>query len=204
MNEQQNLSFASLLASRLCHDLINPAGALSTALDVLDTESDVELRDHAESLLREATTKLVTQIEYARIAFGAAGGGEGQLDTETLRRLAERLYAFHKAELRWRLAPAGIGKAEGRALMNLLLAAERIAPRPGSVVSVEDTAGGFVIIAEGRKAKLPEDMASAFAGDPVADDPKLMPARLAALLAEGEGKSIRFEEEEDRVTLSLR
>jgi histidine phosphotransferase ChpT len=204
MTDQNDLSFASLLASRLCHDLINPAGALNTALDVLDNEDDQELRAHADSLVREATAKLVTQIEYARIAFGAAGGAEGQLDSEQLRSLAERLYKFQKADLRWKIAPSGIGKAEGRALLNLLLAAERIAPRAGSVVSVEDVAGGFVIIAEGKKARLPEDMTDTLAGRPPSDEPKLMPARLAQKLASSVGKAITTEEFEERVNIFLR
>jgi histidine phosphotransferase ChpT len=196
--------FASLLASRLCHDLVNPAGALSTALDVLENESDADMREHADRLAKESTHRLLAVIEYARLAYGASGGGEGEIDTETMRQLAERLYTHLKPELIWELPAGTLPKREARALLNLLLTAERIAPRAGSKVYVGVDRDGLRLTAEGRKASLPADVAAAFAGSDENEEPKLMPARLAYRLARAAGRDIAIDTAEERVVVALR
>lgn len=203
MTHDSDIAFASLLASRLCHDLINPAGALNTGLDVLRTESDPDLRQHAESLVAEATAKLLAMIDYARTAYGASGGSEGSLATEELRGLAERLYEHLKPTLEWKLAAGAISKLEGRALLNLLLIGERLVPRSGSVVRVEEAGQGFAMVATGPRARLPEDVAAALAGDDSEAEPKTMPARLACRLAALAGRTVTAEVGEDAVTILL-
>lgn len=199
-----DLDFASLLASRLCHDLVNPAGALNTGLDVLDNESDPEMREHAQSLVKESMERMLAVIEYARLAYGASGGGEGEMGTDDLRQKAERLFAFFKPELRWNMPAGALPKREARALLNLLLTSERLAPRAGSVVTVEASGGSFTLTAEGRRAGVPEDVAAALAGEDRDYEPKVMPARMAQRLAAAVGKSIAVETAEERVTINLR
>lgn len=203
MQDDTETAFASLLASRLCHDLINPAGALRTALDVLDTETDQEMRQHAESLMRESTDRMVAVIEYARLAYGASGGGEGEMSTEQMRDVATRLFAHLKPELRWHLETPGLPKSEGRVLLNLLLTTERIAPRAGSAVTVVSAGQRFALKAEGRKAAVPDDVAAAFRGEGADGDPKLMPARLAYNLAAAAGKRIVVESQEEAAIITL-
>lgn len=203
MTQDTDVTFASLLASRLCHDLINPAGALNTGLDVLATEQDPEMRQHAESLVAESTAKLLATIDFARTAYGASGGSEGSLGTEDLKALSVKLYDHLKPELVWSLPPSAVGKAEGRALLNLLLLGERFVHRNGSQVRVEQAGQGLAMICTGPKPKLPEDIAAAFAGDEVPGEPKIMPARLAYALAKDAGKTISAEMGDEQVTVIL-
>ncbi len=199
---QSEVQFASLLASRLCHDLVNPAGALNTGLDVLATESDPEMRQHAESLVKESTSRLLGMIEFARVAYGASGGGEGSLSTDELRILAEKLFAHLKPSLVWAIDDPAVPKLEGRVLLNLLLICERLVPRNGSEVRVEGGAGNLTVICTGPRARLPEDIDSAFNGgtDP---EPKVMPARLAYALATEIGKTISTQIGEERILIAL-
>lgn len=201
-----DLHFSSLLASRLCHDVANPAGALSTALDVLNTESDPGMRAHAESLLAESTERLLAVVKFARVAFGSSGGPDGQIDTETIRQLSVPLYQFLKPELRWLLPTMALPKAEARSLMNLLMTAERLAPRAGSEVVVEEDGGSFLLVASGRRAGVPEDVAAALSGaaDLSVIEPKAMPALLACRLAASAGKKVVVEASGETVSLCLR
>ena len=61
---------AALLASRLCHDVISPVGAIQSGLELLD-----EMPDDAESmeLVRKSTRSAVAKLQFARIAYGASG-----------------------------------------------------------------------------------------------------------------------------------
>lgn len=204
MQDDPETTFASLLASRLCHDIVNPAGALNTALDVLATESDSDLRDHAEGLVKTSMDRLLAIVEFARLAFGASGGGEGELETEVLRGVAVRLFEHQKADLSWDIPPGMVPKRAGRAILNLLLCAERLAPRKGSSVAISQTPDGITMVASGPRASLPDDLAAAFRGDLPQPEPKLMPAILASRLAASAGLSIEAEVGDDQVTVSLR
>jgi len=43
--------FASLLCSRLCHDLLSPVGALNNGIELLADEHDPEMRARCMDLL---------------------------------------------------------------------------------------------------------------------------------------------------------
>lgn len=202
MPDHQDIQFASLLASRLCHDLVNPAGALSTALDVLANESDEDMLNHARSLVDESSQRLLAVIEFSRLAYGASGG-DGHLDTESLRTVSEKLYRFLKPELEWNLPALNLEKPDARVLLNLLLSCERIAPRAGSVVTVEPAGDLFVITAKGKRAGVPDDMQAVLQGESITAEPKLMPAQLAQRLAASNGKRIFLKLEDEQATLQL-
>ena len=48
------VDFASLLCSRLCHDLLSPVGALNNGLELLADEQDPEMRQRCLELLAES------------------------------------------------------------------------------------------------------------------------------------------------------
>ena len=167
---------ASLLASRLCHDLVNPVGALNTGLEVLEGEQDAEMREHAMSLIKESTAKTVALLTFSRMAFGASGDWEGTIDAGEAGELSRALYGFSKADLVWDVAPGPMPKAKARALLNLVLVAERCVPRAGSTVTATSDEDGVKVVAEGPRAKLSDDL-----------DAKATPAYLAHLLAAASG-----------------
>ncbi|MEJ0066881.1 MAG: hypothetical protein WDM85_16840 [Caulobacteraceae bacterium] len=65
---------AARLASKLCHDFISPAGAIVSGLDLLDDPAAKDMRDEAMDLIATSARKLVDQLSFARLAFGAASG----------------------------------------------------------------------------------------------------------------------------------
>lgn len=204
MTDDTETAFASLVASRLCHDIANPVGAVNTGLDVLANESDPEMRQHAEGLVAESMGRLLAMLEFSRTAFGASGGSEGELETATLRKLSEDLFAHMKQELRWQGASRSVPKRVGRALLNLLLCGERLAPRKGSGITVDDDGRGFSVTATGPRASMPDDLAGVLTGELAIGEAKLVPASLAVRLAREAGWSVAFECGDDEVRLSLR
>ncbi len=67
------LDLSALLCSRVCHDIISPVGAVANGLELLDEDVDEETREIAMGLIRSSTANASARLQFARIAFGAAG-----------------------------------------------------------------------------------------------------------------------------------
>ena len=48
------VELASLLCSRLCHDLMSPVGALNNGIELLTDETDPEMREKCLELLEDS------------------------------------------------------------------------------------------------------------------------------------------------------
>ena len=81
------LDLASLLASRICHDLVGSVGAIANGLEVLE-EDDGEMREAAFELLNRSVGEALARLKFFRLAFGA-GGGQEQVALAEIRGVAE-------------------------------------------------------------------------------------------------------------------
>mgnify|MGYP003297353533 CR=1 FL=1 len=54
MNDTDSLDLASMLCSRLCHDLLSPVGALTNGLELLADERDPDMRQRCFELLEQS------------------------------------------------------------------------------------------------------------------------------------------------------
>src|SRR5258705_13002728 len=87
-----DLDFAALLVSRVCHDLVSPIGAVVNGLEVLEDETDMAMRADALRLVAASAEQAAARLQFARIAFGAAGSaGGGAAFPQGGRLLARRL-----------------------------------------------------------------------------------------------------------------
>ncbi|MWB77464.1 histidine phosphotransferase [Pseudooceanicola sp. 216_PA32_1] len=68
---QSNHNLASLIGSRICHDLISPIGAISNGLELLSLEGRPVTPELA--LISESVGNANARIRFLRIAFGLAG-----------------------------------------------------------------------------------------------------------------------------------
>ncbi len=198
------LTLSSLLASRLCHDLINPVGALSAGLEILDEEQDAEMRAEALKLIRNSTEKSIALLSFARMAFGSGGAHGMDIDLSEAKMVTQAVYAHFKADLEWRL-PAGMAaKSYTKAVMNIALLAADCVPRAGSKVIVQGDMSRVLVIAEGPKAKIKPELRTALGRDATDLEPKQTPAFISALILSETGGSVACEEVSDeRVEFSL-
>ena len=101
------VDFASLLCSRLCHDLLCPVGALNNGLELLADEHDPEMRARCLELLAESARASANKLKFFRLAFGAAGGFGDTIDAREAQAAIEGLFAAdgkHPARLDGRRA----------------------------------------------------------------------------------------------------
>src|SRR4030095_12771084 len=79
------IDLASLLCSRLCHDLLSPVGALNNGLELMADEQDPEMRERCLELLNESARASANKLKFFRLAFGAGGGFGDNIDTREAR-----------------------------------------------------------------------------------------------------------------------
>lgn len=193
------LALSALLSSRVCHDLINPVGALSSGLEVLDDPAmEGAMREAAMDLVRSGAKKAIALLSYARLAYGAAGGFGAQISLEDAQKALVDLFAITKADLDWGIGAGLAAKEKVKVLMVLAYAAADCVPR-GGLVSIEGDIDNFTITATGKKLLLNDDLVRALGGDANEITPKLTPAFIASRLVETAGGTIKVERTEEEV-----
>jgi len=194
---------SAYLASRLCHDLVNPIGAISSGLSMRKEDgADETMREMADGLVAEGTQKALAILSFARLAYGAAGGHGTEIKTEDAETVVRDLFAVMKADLDWQLPAEIWPKNRIKILLIFAAAAGEAIPRGGLVRIEPQGEGGFTLTVTGSKMFLNEDFLTALGGDTTDIKPKTTPAFLAHLLAEEEGGCLTAEKTEAAITLS--
>lgn len=192
-------AMSALLSSRICHDLINPVGAIGSGLEVLDDPSmDGAMQDAALDLIRSGAGKAIALLTYARLAYGSAGGFGAQIGLEDAQKVLIDLFATVKPELDWQIAGDFADKENVKVILILAYAAADCVPR-GGVVEIAGDVNTFTITATGKKVILQEDLLSALRGESDEIAPKFMPALIALKLAEERGGNISATKDDEKV-----
>jgi len=163
-----DLDLAALVSSRICHDVINPVSAISNGLEMLAEEPDDEMREAAMDLIRKSAAQASAKLQFARLAFGAAGSAGAEIDMRDAERVArDFVEGSGKHEVAWQGPAITLPKNKVKLLLNLMALAAMALPRGGKV-SV-DVAGGasdlsFSIRAAGTAARLNDQVRSLLSG----------------------------------------
>jgi histidine phosphotransferase ChpT len=204
----ENTKLTALVASRICHDMVEPMSAIIQGLEMIKSADGKGLDPDAISLLDNGVGKAWAKLEFFRFAMaGAMAEGDSTLDEG--RAVAEKLYGALKPELVWSAPQVAMPRPAVRVIVNLLLIANECLPRGGKVEIVAEKAGeqGEVrIIATGPRAKLRETTAAALKGDQPEDglSGHTIQPTLTGLLARQGGVDLSAREAEERVELIAR
>jgi histidine phosphotransferase ChpT len=167
--ELKATDLAAMLCSRVCHDLINPVGAIGNGLEVLADPTQTAMVDGAHELIVNAAKQARAKLEFARLAYGASSTAGTDLDTRECERVAKLLFEIEKADLDWRVPPLIMPKHKAKLFMNMLLIAAGSVPRGGLVIAtIEGPAGAetFRFQAKGPKTLIPMGVEGLLAGTP--------------------------------------
>jgi histidine phosphotransferase ChpT len=197
-----DLRVAQLMCSRLCHDLVGPAGAVNAGVEFLDEANGHDAG--ALALVASSGRHVTHRLAFFRVAFGFAGGAHGALSLAEARGLAEGLLAGGRVDLDWPLVGSGAGPQTPQpldvirlALCQVLLAAGAL-PRGGKVeVRLAERQKGLEVqvSAIGRDAGVGDDLLAAIGPDASVDDltARTVHGYYAARLAERLGTAIRID-----------
>ncbi|MFP7673039.1 histidine phosphotransferase family protein [Marivita sp. S0852] len=174
-------SLAALIGSRICHDLINPIGAISNGLELVSMGAPAPVSPEM-SLIQQSCDNATARIQFFRIAFGSAG------ETRPVPRLqAEKTLADHYTGTR--ITPEWcIPDATGRHIVQLAylgVMCMEIALPQGGVISVASDATHMSITATGPALVRDSDLWSWLESPQGRESTELRPAHVQfALLAE--------------------
>jgi histidine phosphotransferase ChpT len=152
------LDLAALLCSRVCHDLISPTGAIVNGLEVLEEDGDAETKTFALDLIKKSARRASAQLQFCRLAFGAAGSATAKVDLGDAETMARGSIEDDKVKLAWHLPRVLLPKNRVKLILNMLVIAGHAIPR-GGILTVdpigEGDSMGFRITATGLNARIP-------------------------------------------------
>ena len=198
-----------LLISRLCHDLISPAGAIVNGIELVeefggddmagDDLGGDDMTGEAMALVGRSARQLSARLSLFRVAFGSSGERDG-FPAVDCRRLLDAYLHEGKVRLDWSLDRLPSGPGAARLVLLLAIIAAESLPR-GGVLRIDAGEGGhaaFRILAEGTDARIEAGTETAMAAG-MADsaapedlDARAAPAYLAGLIAARRGDGLRM------------
>jgi len=162
-----DLELAALISSRICHDVISPVGAIANGLEMLDEEQDESVREQTMDLIRKSARQASAKLQFARLAFGAAGSAGAEIDLRDAERVARDFVQGGKHTLSWQGPPVTLPKNKVKLLLNLLALGVVALPRGGTVnveIKGEGPEVAFRVLAQGEAARLSEQVTGLLAG----------------------------------------
>ena len=125
----------------------------------MDETNDQETREVAFGLIRSSAANASAKLQFARIAFGAAGSAGADIDTGDAENVAKGWFANEKKlSLEWHGTRALMPKNKVKLMLNLVLVACGAIPRGGIVKAELDDparAARITVSATGTSARVP-------------------------------------------------
>ena len=196
-----DIRVVQLLCSRLCHDLVGPAGAVNAGLELMD--DDGAATDEALALVDLSARQMARRLAFYRLAFGLGGDSGGMAILADARNLIDGFLADGKVSLDWPMdAPIdseqSVSATAIKLLLNLALLGVESLPNGGSLsVRFADFSNGMGIAmtASGNNARFKNELRNAMNPNVSIDELSVhtvqgyFSSRLAKLLATSIGIS---------------
>jgi histidine phosphotransferase ChpT len=200
-----DLELAALISSKICHDVISPVGAISNGLEVLADEADESMRETAMELIRKSAYQASAKLQFARLAFGAAGSAGAEIDLRDAEKVAKDFVESGKHRLNWKGPAATLPKNKVKLLLNLVALGVVALPRGGDIeveISGTPPEAAFTIVARGEAARLSDKVAGLLSGaDGEAIDSHSIQPYYARRVAAAAGMPMAVEAKENEVVL---
>ena len=193
-----SVDLASMLCSRLCHDMLSPIGAMSNGLELLSDERDGEMRARIVELLEQSAKTSADKLKFFRLAFGAAGGFGEDVPVEEPKALVNALAGNNgRITVNWNLAEPTLPKPAVKVMLNLALFGIEALVRGGTLDIGAEAPNGvaeIVIRASGPKIAFDETIGKALDGTlPDSElSSRTAPAALIRQLAESRGGGLQY------------
>ena len=153
MNDQTpsgHQSLAELIASRLCHDLVNPLGAIGNGVELIEMTGAV--RGPEMALIRDAVRDAQARVRFLRIAFGAAAPTQ-ILSTREAKATAQGPWQGARLHVSWAVAE-DLPRHRVKIGYLMLLCAETALPMGGDVTIAQAPGGHLRLSAKASRVTL--------------------------------------------------
>ncbi len=205
-------SVVELLASRICHDLVSPVGAINNGIEFLEeVGDDAAQRKEGLELISHSASQASAKLMAFRIAYGS-GGRDSNIKPEDVQKAFSQLIAADgKISQTWdpygNLGPA---KPYPYAYCKMLMCGMMLAMEcltRGGYISVRPGDGNqTIIIAEGTEVLLRDNVEAALKQELSPDqlDPRLVHPYAISVIGEHYGYTMEIKEKrDDRIMFAL-
>ena len=129
----KNPALASLLSTRICHDLISPIGAISNGLELMQLSGTPMTEEY--ELMASSVQSANARINFFRIAFGPAG--KQDIANADVSRTLNEVYANSRYAIDWQIMDA-MARSEVKLLFLMIQCIENTLPRGGQITISRD------------------------------------------------------------------
>jgi len=211
MSSEINMTVLELLASKICHDLISPVGAVANGVEFLE-EMGADAGEEVTDLIAYSAKQSSSKLQAYRMAYGA-GGADSAIKPEDVHKLFGALIELDgKITQHWDpYSPIGPAHERPPALAKMmilgLLTCIEALPKGGDI-HLEADETSLTMTAKGENAGLKPLSVKAHSGDMSIDglDPKLVHGYMVHQIAQTYGYGLTCGGEDGshfELTLSL-
>lgn len=190
---------ATLIGSRICHDLISPIGAINNGLELLQMSGAAEGPEM--DLIGQSVGNASARIRFFRIAFGAAG--DQMVGQPEIASILRDLYRDSRLEILWQ-SPDPQPRSAVRLSFLGLLCLETAMPYGGQVI-VTETDGRWLLRGEADKLNVDAQLWAVLAQ--AGGTPQLQPSQvqfaLLPMIAADDGRQVISHAQETTVDISF-
>ncbi len=197
--KQTNANLATLIGSRICHDLISPIGAVNNGLELLGLTGGAEGPEI--DLISDSVEHAEARIRFFRIAYGASG--EQMMGRAEIVSILDDIGRGRRLVTEWQPS-APQTRAEIRLVFLALQCFESALPYGGNVrISVEDAI--WTIVGTAEKLKFDSDLWGGLSkSTPQAEiTPALVQFALFPVVSAELGRKIKVVQTETQVTVQF-
>lgn len=205
MNETTLL--LEMLASRICHDLISPVGAIHNGIEFLDEMGPDAIEDGL-GLMRHSAEQSTVKLKAFRLAYGAGGRDPSVKPEDVHMAIDEYIRLDGKITQNW--DPHGditeiTFNGFSKILMGAMLLTTEFLVKGGELKVIKD-GDTAKVIAKGDGFLLRESIMEALSGDMDAEDidPRAVTAYLLGLNARDLGLDISIEPSDEQITIIIK
>ncbi|MEM6811192.1 MAG: histidine phosphotransferase family protein [Pseudomonadota bacterium] len=206
-DQKDNAAVLELLASRICHDIISPVGAINNGIELMRELGPDGLEDGLD-LVEYSASQSAAKLTAFRMAYGA-GGRDPNIKPEDVQKVfGDLIRQEGKISQTWdpygKLGPDPLPPAYCKMLMCSMMLAMECLPKGGyiSVRPHKDKNGGdnaSLIMAEGEGATIREQIEDALQQkvSPNDLDPRLVHPYAISIMAESYGYELHLKSRTD-------
>lgn len=195
--QQTSANLATLIGSRICHDLISPIGAINNGLELLELTGGVQGPEM--ELISDSVEHAEARIRFFRIAYGASG--DQMMGPPEIVSILNDIGRGRRLVTEWGPS-ASQPRAEVRLAFLALQCCETALPYGGTVrLMVEDSV--WTVVGTAEKLKFDADLwAGLSASETQADiTPAQVQFALLPVIAAELGRKIKVVQTETQVSL---
>lgn len=192
MGQQIDTAFLEILASKVCHDLISPIGAIANGIEFME-EMGPDAMDDAIDLLKFSATQASAKLQAYRMAYGA-GGGDVSIKPEDVHKSFGMFIELDKKITQdWDphapLGPEERSEGFSKLLMCALLLSCECLPKGGTIClsKAGDNLTAITAQGEGAALKPPMDQALTNEMNQATLEPRYVHAYMCGLMAKKYG-----------------